>query len=175
MRSAPLLLAIATALIAANASAATVQNTFQVTATVAPSCVISTPATGIAFPNYDSISATPATASGSIKIRCTKGTAISISLNEGLPANKAGGSTCSSPARQMANGANRLGYGIYKDSGLTQPWGCTLAPAAGANDATVASSPNNAEQTFTTYGQIPAGQDVPNGSYADTVTYTVTF
>ncbi|UHQ18738.1 spore coat U domain-containing protein [Lysobacter sp. KIS68-7] len=178
MRSAPILLALATALVAANASAATVGNTFQVTATVSPSCVISTPATGIAFGTYDSVGAnasTAATGSGSIKIRCTKGTAIKITLDEGLPANKGAGSTCGAPVRQMASGTNRLGYQIYSDSGRSVVWGCTLSPAAGANDVTVASSPNNAEQTFTTYGSIPGGQDVANGSYADTVGYTVNF
>jgi len=174
MRSAPLLLALATALVAANASAATVGNTFQVTATVSPSCVISTPATGIAFGTYDSVGAnasTAATGSGSIKIRCTKGTSIKIQLDEGLPANKAGGSTCSAPARQMASGADRLPYFLYQDTGRTTVWGCT----SGTNSLTLAAAPSNAARAVTVYGRIPANQDVPTGIYADTVTATLTF
>jgi spore coat protein U-like protein len=152
--------------IAADASAAT-SAPFQVTATVIKSCSIST--TPIAFGNYDPTSATTATAQGSVSAKCTKGTAVTVALDQGL--HQATGSTGPIPARQMASGSNMLPYNIYTTSGGTTEWGNTTA----SEPVTQPSLSVNTALVFTTYGSLPAGADVPIGSYADTVTASLVF
>jgi spore coat protein U-like protein len=69
----------------------------------------------------------------------------------------------------MVNGAALLGYSLYRDSGLTQNWGVTIGTD------TASGTGNGAAQPITVYGQVPAGQYVTPGSYADTITATVTY
>lgn len=170
MRLTALVVAVAALSVAGTASAATTGGSFQVTASVANSCVV-TSATNIAFGAYDPASANNTTAldgAGSVTVRCTRGSNAAIALNEGLA--PASGSACGTPLRQMSDaGANRLRYDLYSDSGRTAAWGCSTT-----NDVDQAFT-SLAPVTFQTYGRIPAGQDVPAGSYADTVTVTVTF
>ena len=159
------LLALAGAVFAGNAFAATtVTNSFQVKATVVPACVVSQ-ATVMNFGNYDPLSATAATTTSTVGVRCTKGTNYSVALNEGVNFSAAG---CDTPLRRMTDGTNFLTYAITSTSGGSA-WGCNAASQF------VAAAASNAEKTFTAYGVIPAGQDVPAGSFVDTVTVSVTF
>lgn len=169
----PLLLAtaLAAAGLGGQASAATTTATFNVTATVVNSCKV-TSTTDIAFGNYDPANvnnATPLDAQGAVTIRCTKNAAVNVALQQG--SNPAAGSTCVAPARQMKDsGTDLLGYGIYQDPARTTVWGCDAT-----NSQNFTSSGVNSPKTYTTYGRVPAGQDVPAGSYLDNVTTTVTF
>lgn len=167
-------LAAAVAAILAGAAvttgAATLPTSFQVTATVVNDCVVSS--TNIAFPNYDPTSATTVTAQGAVTAKCTKGDSISVALNQGL--NPATGSTAAVPARQMALGTtNFLPYHIYIAATGTTEWG---TGTVGTNEpAAQVSASVNTPLTFTTYGSLPAGTDVPAGGYSDTVIATVSF
>ncbi|GAP66686.1 putative spore coat protein, late developmental [Mizugakiibacter sediminis] len=162
---------LALAGIGVQAQAGTDSATFNVTATVINSCKV-VAANNIGFGNYDPAGAnntTPLDASGSVQVRCTKNTNAAVTLNQG--ANPATGSTCASPSRQMTDGgSNRLGYAIYKDAARSQPWGCDATNQASFTSTGIASP-----ITLTTYGRVAAGQDVPAGSYTDTVSVTVTF
>jgi spore coat protein U-like protein len=170
MRLTVLAVSIAALSVAGTASAATTGGSFQVTASVANSCVV-TAANDIAFGAYDPADTNNTAAldgAGSVTVRCTRGSNATIALNQGL--NAAGASSCTTPLRQMSDGGtSRLRYDLYSDSGRTVAWGCT-----GTNDVDQAFT-SLAPVTFDTFGRIPAGQDVPAGSYADTVTVTVTF
>ena len=164
------LLALACSVFAGNAFAATspIDGSFQVTATVATSCTV-TSTTGIDFGSYDPASAnitTDDTATGSINVRCTKGTLMHVTLDEGDNAAAAG---CVTPQRRMTDGTDLLDYAIYTDSGHTTAWGC------GAAEQTRTATASNVAETLTTYGVIPAGQNVQAGNYTDTVAYQVTF
>lgn len=162
-------IAVALGAAAMTAQAATGTTTFTVTATVVNNCVISS--TNIAFGNYDPTAATAITAQGAVTARCTKGDVVSVALGQG--ANAAGASTAAVPARQMVSGANLLPYHIFIAASGNTEWGTgtvgTNTPAA--QTAVSANTP----LTFTTYGSLPAGQDVPAGSYTDSVVATVTF
>lgn len=145
--------------------------TFNVTANVAASCrVVST--TDIAFGAYDPADvnfATPLDGMGSISVRCVRGVVADVALDQGLYAGA--GSTCVAPVRQMSDGGTeRLGYSIYQNAARTTAWGCDAT-----NDQSFTSAASNVSTTLTTYGRVPAGQDVTTGSYSDTVTVTVTF
>jgi spore coat protein U-like protein len=154
---------------ALSAWAGTGNTTFNVTTTVVNDCTIGS--TNIAFANYDPTSATVLTATGAVTARCTKGDSVSVALNQG--ANPGAGSTAAVPVRQMANGTNLLPYHIYIAATGTTEWGTgtigTNEPAA-QTAASVATA-----LSFTTYGSLPAGADVPAGSYSDSVIATVTF
>jgi fimbrial chaperone protein len=114
------LLALAGAVFAGNAFAATtVTNSFQVKATVVPACVVSQ-ATVMNFGNYDPLSATAATTTSTVGVRCTKGTNYSVALNEGVNFSAAG---CDTPLRRMTDGTNFLTYAITSTSGGSA-WGC---------------------------------------------------
>jgi len=148
------------------ATAATAQTTFVVTANVTANCTIS--ATGINF-TYDPIgtnASTAAIATGSVTIACTKGAGPTIGLNAGNNGGKVAGVT-----RAMANGAtNFLGYELSQPA----PGGVwTDIGSAGVFNPGV--SPSKAARTFTVNATIPAGQDVAVGTYTDTITATVNF
>lgn len=145
--------------------------TFQVTATVIKSCVITT--APISFGNYDPTSGTAMTATGTVKAQCTKGSVVAVALDQGLW--QAAGSTAAIPARQMKDpvSTNLLPYNIYIAGTGTTEWGNTTAQEPVTQTSTSAKAAS--ALTFTTYGSLPAGADVSSGSYADTVTATLTF
>jgi spore coat protein U-like protein len=144
---------------------------FQVTASVTNSCII-TSTTGISFAAYDPADthfAAPLDASGTVNVRCTRGTNAAVALDQGDQA--ATTSSCSAPLRQMTDGGSeRLRYDIYQNAARNIPWGCDAA-----NDQAFTAAASNVPTTLTTYGRIPPGQDVAAGNFTDTVVVSVTF
>lgn len=145
-----------------NAGSATAN--LSVSATVAVNCTISTAA--LAFGSYDPVVAhasSPLDGTGTVTIACTKGSTETIGL--GLGANASG-----SQRRLNDGGTNYLNYELYQESGHTTVWGNSggglLSPAA---------APSKAARNFTVYGRVTSNQDVPAGSYSDTVVATVNF
>lgn len=150
------------------AQAGTTNTTFQVTATVANSCVINS-AGNLAFGSYDPNSTSATNATSVINVNCTKGDAYSIALNYGA---NGGGAT----NRVMVDGSgNHLNYNLYADSSLTKVWNNTCTAGNNCDSGTGAGPGVGNEQTYTVYGQIAAGQNAPAGSYSDTITVTVNF
>jgi spore coat protein U-like protein len=139
-------------------AASTANTTFAVTSSVVASCTIS--ATSLAFGNY-TLSQLDATST--LTLTCTSGTAAAIGLNAGT------GSGATVTVRKMTSAGNTLNYALYQDAGRTTIWGNTVGTD------TVSTTGTGAAQTITVYGRIPASQTSPIGSYADTVTATVTF
>ncbi|WP_395390966.1 spore coat U domain-containing protein [Novosphingobium sp. BL-8A] len=144
------------------AQAATTTTTMAVTATVQPSCTVS--ATALAFGNYNPLSATPLDGTSTITVNCTTGSTYTVGLNAGATS----GATVTT--RQMLLSSNALNYTLYRDSGRTNNWGNTPGTDTPAL-ATATTSP----ASITVYGRIPALQNVPAGSYADTVTVSVNY
>ena len=136
----------------------------QVSTTVSANCTITTAT--VAFPAYDPIvthSAANDDGTGAVTITCTKGTAATIGL--GL------GSNALVNQRRMKDATtDYLNYALYLDAGRTTIWG-TASP----NLLTPVAAPDKNPRAFTVYGRIPSAQDVPAGSYTDTVVATVNF
>ena len=108
--------------------------------------------------NPDSLS----NASTPLNIRCTPGTAATISLSSGASGNP--------QSRYMSSGANHLTYQLYRDAGRTDPintTGMAFQLTSGANTGAVV--------TYTIYGQIPAAQWAAAGNYTDVIQVTVQF
>lgn len=141
------------------AEAATVSTTMTVTATVVASCSVN--GGNLNFSSYDPLSASPTDGTLQISVACTKGATATIGLSTGSNPNAG--------VRRMTNGTDYLSYELYKDASRTTVWGDT-----GANLLTYLSS-TNVSQLFSVEGRITAGQNVPAGSFSDTVTITVTF
>ncbi len=146
---------------AAPASAQTATTTFPVTATVLTSCSVT--ANPLAFGNYNPTSATALDATTTMSVLCTVGTSFTVGLNAGTAA----GATVTT--RQMSNGTSRLNYALYQEAARTTNWGNTPATSPAPITAPVAAS------TLTVYGRVPALQNVPAGSYTDTITVTVSY
>jgi spore coat protein U-like protein len=137
-----------------------------VTMSVTNNCTITT--TPVAFGAYDPVvthASSPLDGTGTVTIACTKGTSATIGL--GL------GSNASGSQRRMTDGAGSPSYGnyeLYNDSGRSTVWstsgGGLLSPVA---------APSKAARSFTVYGRVAAGQDIPAGAYTDTVVATVNF
>ena len=158
--------AVAIAAWTARPAAASASASLTVSASVANNCTISTAA--LAFGAYDPVvthASANLDATGTVTIACTKGASSTIGLSLG---GNATGST-----RRLSDGAGTpsyLTYEMYQDSGRTTVWG-----DAGAALLTPAAAPSKAARNFTVYGRVTANQDVPAGSYSDTITATVNF
>lgn len=146
-----------------NLSAASTNANLAVSATVANNCTITSNA--ISFGSYDPIVAHATAnldAAGSVVIACTKGATTTIGLDTGANA--------SAGARRLASGGSFLTYELYQDTGRTTVWSNT-----GAGLLTVAAAPSKAARTYPVYARMAGGQDVPAGTYADTIVATVNF
>lgn len=98
---------------------------------------------------------------GSVTFQCTQGSAFSIGLNAGTTS----GATVTS--RMMSGASATLSYGLFSDASYFTNWGNTGGTGLASGTATGAS------QTVTVYAQLPSGQNPPAGSFADTVTATI--
>lgn len=137
-------------------------------ATVTANCTIETNI--VNFGNYDPIvdhASSNLDSTGSVSVTCTSGSAVAITLGQGLNADT--GSTDAAPLRRLNDGStNYLSYSLYSDAGYSTVWG---------NDATVdvETTGTGGIDAHNVYGRITAGQNVPAGTYTDTVVATVTF
>ena len=161
--------------------AATATATVNVTASVTQKCKITT--TDVVFGGYDPVvtnlsTALTAPSPGTLVVTCTKN-ASGVTLALSMGANSTGGTV-----RRMfeAGGAGMyLTYQLYQPSATTPGAACayTTIWGDGINGATLTPSGttwgNTSAQTFNVCGQVPAGQDVEQGSYADVITATVNF
>lgn len=167
--------------IASPSWAATATATVNVTASVTQKCKIST--TDVVFGSYDPVvtnlsTALNAPSPGTLVVTCTKNASgVTLTLNFG--GNGTGGTN-----RRMleAGGAGMfLNYQLYQPSATTPGAACAYTTIWGDGTNGTALTPsgttwgNTSAQTFNVCGQIPAGQDVEQGSYADVITATVNF
>jgi spore coat protein U-like protein len=163
-RAAALAAVVGAVVAAAPAAAQTATAPLAVSATVTANCTAST--TAVAFGNVDVTSGAAVNGTGGLAVVCTSGTSWSASANAGT------GTGASLASRKMANGANLLNYVLYTDSARTSVWG----DGVGGTTTLFSGVGSGAEQANTIYASVPTGQtSLPAGSYADTVTVTVTY
>jgi spore coat protein U-like protein len=154
------LTSLALVAIASPMFAASLSTPLAVSASVAQNCTITT--APVNFGAYDTITGTAVAGTGTVNVACTKGsTGLTIDLNVGTNGLAAVGTN-----RAMISGANYLNYDLYSDSGHVTVW---------LNGFAISNAPSKAARPFTVYGLIAANQDVPAGSYGDTVTATINY
>lgn len=150
------------------AGAATTTGTIAVNATVGANCILTT--VPINFGVYDPLSATPRDATGQVQLVCTVGAVPAVAIDNGLNASGA-------QRRLVSGGTNFLNYDVYTPTTNAAGAACayTTAYPAVAPGFALTAAPSTASRSYNVCGRIPATQAVPNGTYVDTVTATITF
>ena len=156
------LLAITIASLAINTG--TMAASLTVKATVLSTCSIDNAA--LDFGTYDVLSTSATAGQTNLTYRCTKGVTPKISLNKG------GGDSITS--RKLKYNNDTLSYSLLKPvnnncSNATENWGDTNGTWYSPSSPT----PGKADQNVLVCGSISPGQDVPAGTYTDTVTITI--
>lgn len=99
-------------------------------------------------------------ATSTINVTCTNTTPYTIGLDAGLGV----GATLAN--RRMTLSGNTINYSMFTNAARTTNWGA----------ATVGGTGTGSSQPFTVFGRVFGAQPLPNpGTYADTITTTVTF
>jgi spore coat protein U-like protein len=110
-----------------------------------------------------------ASAAGNEGIYCTNGTAARVTFDQG--ANAGTGSTCAAPLRRMKSASgNFMNYNLYTTSRLDIIWGCDATHGVNATGQGIL-----VKAVTNPTVMISAGQDLPAGSYSDTITMTITY
>jgi spore coat protein U-like protein len=165
-------LALGTGFSGVNSYAGSANSSMTVSATVAANCVIF--AGALAFGSYDPVvshSLNPLDGQATLTVTCTSGSAAKIMLGQGANANIAGGSTDAAPLRRMLSGGNYLSYQLYQEAGRSTVWGNTNGPTSTG----VSYLGTGSSALVTVYGRVTGGQNVPAGSYSDSVIASIDF
>ena len=149
--------------------AGTATDTMVVTTDVGISCTITV--ADLTFTSYDPTYGVDNDSTGSVTSTCTTGGGVVLTLGQGSSADS--GSTDATPIRRMvgttgAASGTYLNYGLYQEGGRTTVFGNTSG-TGGSFTAT-----GGADVT-TVYGRIPKSQSAAIGSYADSVSVTLTY
>jgi len=162
---------------ALDAVALTATGTLSVTATVVDNCAFTT--TPVAFGNYDPAVVNAAggenlTGTGTLLVTCTTGDAISIDLDQG--GSPATSSSATVPLRQMVSGGtNLLGYTLFWPSAAGAGGAVTATVWGTGGGTSFGYTATGVQQTINVFGSVAKGQNVPAGSYSDTVNVVVNF
>lgn len=83
------------------------------------------------------------------------------------------------PQRAMNSGGNKLNYNLYTSTARTTIWGDgasgTGVASGSFHNPGLLSVAVKHEETHHFYGRIPANQNVPAGTYSDSITVTVLY
>lgn len=142
------------------AISATATATFIVSASIVAGCGIT--ASPLAFGAYTGVQID---VESSLSVNCTNTTAYSI----GLGAGTSGGTATARQMQMSGTPAIKLFYALYSDTTRLINWGDT-----GGTGLTTGTGIGSA-QVIPVYGRMATGQLSPPGTYADTITATVTF
>ncbi|MEO7736290.1 MAG: spore coat U domain-containing protein [Kofleriaceae bacterium] len=137
-----------------------------VSASVVNGCTITGNTLG--FGAYNTVSGAAVNSSALIQVACTTGTETTITLGEG--AHPEGASSATVPLRRMIDdNGNLMSYLLFSDARRLTVWGDTV----GTGLPYTAETSAGADQTV--FGRITANQDLPAGTYTDSVVATIAF
>lgn len=102
-------------------------------------------------------------AATTVSVKCTKGTPVSISMDEGE------GDGATEATRILTSDDDTLEYSLYQNSARSTLWGSGSDVASFNGDGLLSTT------TLSVYGRIPAGQDVKPGAFTDSVLVTLTY
>jgi spore coat protein U-like protein len=151
--------------LAGSAHAASKTTSFVVSANVNANCFVS--ATPLNFGSYTGVAVLQSTSS--VNVRCTNGAAYTLKLN-------AGNGTFAQ--RLLSDGgSNTLQYNLFSNAARTTIWGDgSASTAVVTGSGTGLGIPN--QTSHTVYGELAdstANQNVPSGTYTDTITVTIEY
>lgn len=127
-------------------------------------------ATGVTFGGYDALSSIPTSGTGDVSVTCNikgKNKAAPLTVTISVSAGNSG--NFGQRTMTHVSGTDVLNYNLFMDAGGSTVWG---DGTGGSNNRVVnvtKESPFNAK----IYGRIPAGQNIPVGSYSDLITVSI--
>jgi spore coat protein U-like protein len=129
-------------------------------------------ASPVSFGAYSPFDAAPVTSSGTLSVRCSLLGLLSLDVQYTIQLGP--GTSGSYAGRSLVQGARVLSYNLYTDFARTTVWG-----NGGAGTATVTDGYSlgllTTTREYPVYGRIPAGQNVPAGTYSDTILVTIDY
>jgi spore coat protein U-like protein len=120
-------------------------------------CTVS--ASGVVFGSYDVFNPASLDGVGNVNVNCDPVIGFTVKLS-------AGGGSYSQ--REMSGTGGVLDYNLYTNASRSIVWG-DGAGGTGVGGGT------GGNVNLSVYGRIPAGQNLPAGSYGDTIVVTVEF
>jgi spore coat protein U-like protein len=140
----------------------------QTAAALGETCTVA--GSGVAFGGYTPTSATALAGTGTITMTCSGLVSLldswTITLSAGLYGTFA--------ARKMKTGSSLLSYNLYTSAAHSVVWGDGTAGTGVVSDTETFTIGTN-YYYYTVYGLIGAMQDLPAGTYTDTITVTVNY
>lgn len=145
---------------------------FAAPSALAASCTLTL--SGMTFGSYDVLTPTALDSVSTLNVACTRTLFPSERVDYTLTASV--GSGASYASRSMAQGAERLGYNLYRNTARTQIWGNGTGGSSVITGTHTLNNGNpNRNRNHSIYGRIPALQNVAAGNYLDTLAVTLTF
>lgn len=135
---------------------------FIVEAIVEASCTVSV--SNMDFGAIDAAIIVPVDQTATVTVSCTNQADYTVGFDQGTHFD----AVPSLSTRNMANGAQLLGYNLYQDAARTIAWG--LAPGAVA-----AGMGTGSNQVITVFGRILPDQQALAGTYTDSVVVVITY
>lgn len=122
------------------------------------SAICSVQSNGVAFGAYDTLSSAPLDGAGSVRVDCDTETSFTVALGAGSGSHE---------QRTMTDGQSILLYNLYTEGSRSIVWG------DGAGFDLVSATGTGVD--LTVFGRIPARQNIPAGTYVDTITVTISY
>ncbi|MFX4085804.1 spore coat U domain-containing protein [Sphingobium yanoikuyae] len=132
-------------------------------------CTCTVSASGLSFGNYNPVASGDNDSSGTVRVRCS----LVVALGGSYTIQLSKGTSSTYAPRVLTSGGSTLAYNLYTSNARNQVWGDGTGGSQTVTSNFIALL--SLDQTTTVYGRIPAGQNVPPGSYSDTVLVTVIF
>ncbi|HZX31656.1 MAG TPA: spore coat U domain-containing protein [Rhodocyclaceae bacterium] len=128
-------------------------------------------ASSTSFGSYNPASLLATDGVGNVRVACST---VLINVLVGYTISLSAGSSGSYAVRRLQNGSNHLNYNLYSDFTRLTVWGDGSGGSSSVSDSYLLVVLTLARD-YPVYGRIPAGQNVPAGSYADTILVTVNY
>jgi spore coat protein U-like protein len=113
----------------------------------------------VVFGAYDPLANQSVDSAGSVTVSCSGFASYSVALSPGYG---------TMLARRMQSGSNGMYYNLYTDLQRSSIWGDGTGGTALVNGS-------GTNGSYTIYGRIPGGQNIPAGTYSDAIAVTLTF
>ena len=133
-----------------------------------PSCTVG--ALNIVFPGYDFLRVSPTDTVGNIAVSCVGNAGEVVGYSLLLTR----GSSPSFGVRTMLLGGRALNYNLFANPARTAIWGDGNDGSTIVTDS-YALTASGSTRSYAVYGRIFPGQNVPVGTYADTIVVTVSY
>ena len=144
---------------------AVTSQTFQVSATITPGCLVASGGTNygsLAFGSYSALATSTQSValSNSVTLQCTPGVALSMTVDGGLY--NSGGRRM-----QLNSGTAKVAYQLFSNAALSQSIGISQSVSVAYSNA------NNI--TLPIYGRVQLPGNTPGGTYSDTLQVQLTW